>query len=298
MLSRNCELAQVDDQPPGLVVDRARHAIAQLGGVRSIDLAGEVRHQQSCDRFEPQIGERNHGHRVNPCTIADTLAPAFRNPEDQKDDVVARLACAGAQHRLLKPAGDLGRAAARAGLEGRHQTRALHDPTGGIGVGQPIGVEDQGVSGGETRGLVRQLGVGQHAEHGAGLAHRLDPSISAQHEGQRVSAHRHGHLGAVRPVDVESPTGHRAGLVGRLAPDRVVQQPQDAARPAFGDRGGAQRVAGEPGGGCRGRSLAENVTDHHGPAPVIAREQVVEVASHEVLLCRRLGSRPRSRSRG
>src|SRR6266516_5085342 len=45
---------------------------------------------------------------------------AFRNPEDEQDDVVARLGLDDAQNRLPYPAGDLGRAPAGARLEGRH----------------------------------------------------------------------------------------------------------------------------------------------------------------------------------
>ena len=84
------ELAQVDHQPAAFVADRGGHALAELGGVRSIDLAGEMRDRQPRDRFELEIGERHHGAHTG--TMADSGgAGVLRNSEDEEDDVVARL---------------------------------------------------------------------------------------------------------------------------------------------------------------------------------------------------------------
>ena len=89
---------------------------------------------------------------------------------------------------------------------------------------------------------------------------------------------------APRRGELEPSAGDRAELLGRLAKDRVVQELEDAARLALLDGGGAQRVAGEPGGRGRGGALADHVADDDGPASVVALEQVVEVAADQVAL--------------
>src|SRR6185503_19265627 len=117
-------------------------------------------------------------------------ASGCRNPEDEEDDVVARLGLCGPENRILDAAGDLGGAPAGARLEGCDEAGALDDSSGRVGVGQAIGVEDERIAGGELGAVVGQLRVGQYPEQGPGLPDLLDPSVRAQDQRQRVAPQR------------------------------------------------------------------------------------------------------------
>ena len=130
------------------------------------------------------------------CTIADSVRRGVQEPGGRGGRCRRAARPARAESRLLESAGDHVGAATDTGLKGGDELRALQDPTRGVGVREPVGVEDQRVAGGELGGVVGQLGVGHQAEQRPGLPERLDPSVGSQGQRQRVAADRRGSRGA------------------------------------------------------------------------------------------------------
>ena len=82
-------------------------------------------------------------------------------------------------------------------------------------------------------------------------------------------------------VGSELRVGHRAeAAVAALLDERLVQEPQDLARAALEQRGGAHRVARQRGHGRGLGPLAADVADQGDPRVAAHAEDVVEVAAH------------------
>ena len=165
------ELAQVDDQPARFatsLASRSRPGARPRSSGRSRRAGGQPAGRRSIRAFssaKPFIVQRDHHYR------ADSSARRSGTRMTRRTMSSRGSACHPAQDRLVELLDDLGRGAAATRLERRHQAGSFDDSPGGIGVGEAVRVEDQGISGSEVRGLVGQLGVGKHPEHGAGPAH-------------------------------------------------------------------------------------------------------------------------------
>ena len=153
-------------------------------------------------------------------------------------------------------------------------------------LGDPVGVEDDGVAAVQLDLGGREVGIGHHAQQRS-RARRTPPPC-------RPSAARSG-AGGRRSTPPRASTGRRpearqrdgAELVGErpLGEHRAVQRAQQlVGRIVAAHRGGAQRVPRQGGDGRGIGALAADVADRDRPLVGPAHEDVVEVSADLVRL--------------
>lgn len=95
------------------------------------------------------------------------------------------------------------------------------------GVGDPVGVEHDGVALGERRRVVVQRRVLEHADQRAGPADRVHVAAAAQDERQRMAARRNPKTVALH---LDHGDGAELLLVAELVEHRAVQDPEHVGR--------------------------------------------------------------------
>ena len=150
---------------------------------------------------------------------------------------------------------------------------------------RPVRVEEEQLAGRELRPAILEPRTLEHTDQRARRRDALDAPVGAQDQRRRVAACGEGERRRlVARADAHAEHGAERPALAHAPAHRLVEEREVARRRALAQR---RRVQGvpcqrrEPG---RLRALARDVADDRGPDARLGREDVVEVASHLVLI--------------